>query len=117
MASTLLGLLLIFGCGFVVIAALGLLRFPDLYTRMHAAAKAGAFGGSIIFLVAAIAFGQGVVWLEIILIILFFYLTTPVASHMIGRAAYLNQTPLWPQTQSDRLQGKYDLKERKLRSD
>jgi multicomponent Na+:H+ antiporter subunit G len=111
----LVAILLLLGCLFVLVAAIGLVRFPDVYTRMHAAAKAGSFGGSIVCLAAGIGFGYGPVWVEVLLIILFFYLTTPVASHMIGRAAYLNRTKLWRGTTVDELQGKYDLGKKVLR--
>jgi multicomponent Na+:H+ antiporter subunit G len=111
----LIAVLLLFGCLFVLVASIGLVRFPDVYTRMHAAAKAGAFGGSVVCLAAGIGFGYSPVWVEVLLIILFFYLTTPVASHMIGRAAYLNRTRLWSGTTSDELEGKYDLHNKVLR--
>jgi multicomponent Na+:H+ antiporter subunit G len=107
---------LIIGCFFVLIAVIGLLRFPDLYTRMHAAAKAGAFGGSILLLTAAVCYGRFEVWLEVIMIIIFFYLTTPVASHMIGRAAYLSGAPIWKGTLQDELKGKYDRRKKELSS-
>ncbi|MEO0453614.1 MAG: monovalent cation/H(+) antiporter subunit G [Verrucomicrobiota bacterium] len=114
--SMILSVLLIIGCSFVLIAAIGVNRFPDLYSRMHAATKAGAFGGSIIFITAALSFGTLEVWLEVVLIIVFFYLTAPVGSHIIGRAAYLSKTKLWPGTQSDDLAGKYNRSKGELRS-
>lgn len=116
MMTWLISIFMILGSLFVLIAVIGLLRFPDLYCRMHGAAKAGAFGGSILLLTTAICFGRFEVWLEVLLIILFFYLTTPVASHMIGRAAYLNGTRAWSGTGKDELKGKYDKKEGKLSS-
>ena len=51
-AATLLG-----GAFFMLVASLGLVRFPDLYTRMHAATKATTFGMGGILVATAIAFG------------------------------------------------------------
>lgn len=109
-----LSLLLILACAFVFIAAIGLLRMPDLYTRMHAATKAGAFGGSIILIVCIILYPSFAIGLKATLIILFFFTTAPIAAHMVCRAAYLKKTPTWSNTSIDDLKGKYDLKKQKL---
>lgn len=98
---------LLSGAFFVLIAGIGLLRLPDLYTRMHAAAKAGAFGGSLILLAACLVFGSWTVFIKVLLIILFFYASTPVAGHMIGRAGYLSGIQQWSKAKIDELKGKY----------
>ncbi len=108
------GALLLVGLFFVLVAALGLVRMPDFYSRTHAAAKAGAFGGSLILLGVAVLFATWGVAVKAVLVILFFYATTPVAGHMIGRAAYLARVPRWPGTEIDELAGKYDLTRRHL---
>lgn len=99
--------LILAGSFFVGIAAIGLLRLPDLYTRMHAAAKAGAFGGSLILIATALLFGSWVITIKVLLIILFFYASTPVAGHMIGRAGYLSGIRQWSKAKIDELKGKY----------
>lgn len=75
------------GAVFTLIAALGVARFPDFFCRMHAATKAGAFGGTLMLLAAVFAFPSLKVTIQSVLIILFFYMTTPVASHLLGRSA------------------------------
>ena len=45
---------LLVGAGFALLGAVGVLRLPDLYTRMHAASKAGAVGGGMILLAVAL---------------------------------------------------------------
>ena len=92
MASILSNSILLIGCAFVFIAALGVLRLPDFYTRTHAATKAGSFGGGLIALAAGIYFGEAVTWIQIFGIIAFFYFTTPVAGHLMGRVALLRGT-------------------------
>lgn len=82
------GFLLLAGATFGALAGLGMLRLPDLYTRMHAASKAGAVGSGFILLAVALAGFDGPVALRALLGILFVLLTTPLAAHLLARAAY-----------------------------
>lgn len=87
------------GLFFMLVAAIGVLRMPDLFTRMHAATKASTLGISGILLAALVYFqAAGTVTTRVVLIILFFFLTAPVGAHALGRAAYLCGVQLWPQT-------------------
>ena len=95
MIDIIINSLVLLGCSFVFIAALGVWRFPDFYTRMHAATKAGAFGGGLLALAADLLFMQWGAWIQGFLIIGFFYVTTPVAAHLLGRAAYLRKVFLY----------------------
>lgn len=98
---------LLVGAVLIFIAALGVARFPDLFTRMHAASKATSLG--IGFMVAAVAIwlpSAGVIT-KAAAIILFFFLTTPIAAHMLSRAAYMLKVPLWPETRIDELKDRY----------
>lgn len=78
----------VLGSVFVLLAAIGVNRFRDAYMRMHAATKAGAFGGAIIAMGAGFHFGRLDVWIEVVLMMLFFYSTMPVAAHLIARAGH-----------------------------
>ena len=75
------------GAFFILVSAIGLLRFPDLYTRMHATTKATSFGLLLLILGTAIFFNTGMVWLKSLLVIIFIYLTAPLASHSIAQSA------------------------------
>lgn len=81
-------LLIVIGSAFSLLAAVGLLRLPDIYTRMHAASKAGVLGAGLILLAVAIVSFDGAVALRAMLGIIFLVLTTPVAAHLLARAAY-----------------------------
>ena len=87
--------LLLLGSSFALIAAIGVLRMPDIFCRMHAATKAGAFGVSLILLALCVALPTVRVCIQSILIIGFFYLTAPVAAHMISRVGIMLKLPLW----------------------
>jgi multicomponent Na+:H+ antiporter subunit G len=80
--------LVVIGSAFSFLAALGILRLPDLYTRMHAASKAGPVGAGLMLLGVALVALDGAVMLRAILGILFLLLTTPVSAHLLARAAY-----------------------------
>lgn len=83
------GVLLILGALFSLLAAIGVVRLPDLYTRLHAASKAGAVGGGLILLAVALASLDGAVALRAILGVVFLLMTTPVSAHLLARASYL----------------------------
>lgn len=87
--------LLVLGALFSLVAAIGVLRLPDLFTRMHAASKAGAVGGGLVLLaVALMSFDAGVA-LRAIVGFVFLLITTPVAAHLLARANYthVDQAP------------------------
>ncbi len=98
MWELLASVLLVTGGLFSLIASVGVLRMPDLYSRMHAATKVGAVGVTAIVLAVMIHFGDLSVSTRGLLIIGFILLTAPIAAHMIGRAAYLTRIPLWERT-------------------
>jgi multicomponent Na+:H+ antiporter subunit G len=90
------------GTFLMFVAAVGLLRFPDLYTRMHAVTKAGTLGVGLMLISAAVALGGGLsVTARALVALLFVFLTAPVSAHMIGRAGYLGNVSLWEHTAFD----------------
>ena len=81
--------LLLIGMFFILVSSIGLLRMPDLMTRMHAATKAGTVGVGFVLLAVANHFATLSVVVEAIVIIIFLFSTAPVGAHLIGRAAYI----------------------------
>ncbi|HVR29058.1 MAG TPA: monovalent cation/H(+) antiporter subunit G [Thermoanaerobaculia bacterium] len=108
MTGLLSAILLVVGAVFMLLAAVGVIRFPDLFTRMHAATKVSTLGASSMLLAVAVHFGSLGVAVQALLVVLFFFLTAPVAAHMIGRAAYFVGVPLWQGSVRDDLRGRYD---------
>ncbi len=88
------GLLLIVGASFALVGAVGVLRFPDALTRMHAASKAGALGSGFCLLAVAVHETAFDVTTRAIAAVLFFLLTAPVSAHLIGRATLLAGYPV-----------------------
>src|SRR5690606_21808396 len=75
------------GSAFCALAALGLLRLPDVYTRLHAASKAGTLGVGLILLGVGLASGEWSTAVRCVLGLLFVVLTTPISAHLLARAA------------------------------
>lgn len=98
-------LLLVGGAAVVALAALGVARLPDPFSRMHAAAKAGVAGAGLLLLGAGLAFGTIAAMLTALAAVGFLVLTAPVASHALGRAAYVAGAPLGAASVADALAG------------
>ena len=86
---------LLAGSLFALLAAVGVVRMPDLYCRMHAATKAGAFGCALILIAVMLSNPTPRVVIESLAILFFFYLTAPIAAHLVGRISFRRHFPLW----------------------
>jgi multicomponent Na+:H+ antiporter subunit G len=101
------GLMLV-GAFFMLVAAVGVVRMPDLFSRMHSSTKSATLGVGCLLLGAALHFGDVAIAARALAIVVFMLVTAPVAAHMIGRAAYISGVPLWKGTLSDDLHGQYN---------
>lgn len=82
----------------MLIGAVGVLRFPDFFTRLHAAGKGDTLGQALVLLglglpVFAIGFGQ--VLLKLLLIMLFVFIFNPTATHALARGAWVIGLEPW----------------------
>ena len=84
--------LLVIGSLLSAVAALVILRFPDVYTRLHAASKAGPLGAGLIILGVAFASGDWAIAIRCVLGFFFLILTSPVSAHLLARAALKSGT-------------------------
>lgn len=107
-----ISIFLIIGTFFIFSGTLGVLRFPDVYSRLHAATKSSTLGvsgvliGSFIYVASDMNVFSG----KLILGILFVLLTAPVAGHMISRAAYRTGVPLSEKTVYNQLEENHKIK-------
>ena len=88
-------ILMSIGAIFMLLAAVGVLRMPDLFTRMQPATKGTTLGIACTLLAVAVHFGDSSVTTRALATIAFFFLTAPVTAHLIGRASYFVGVPLW----------------------
>jgi len=107
-------LFIFLGSAFCLLAAIGVLRMPDLLIRMHAATKAGTLGISLILIGVAIYLSVFDVWLKAIVAIIFIFITNPIAAHMLARSAYFMNIPLWEGTTVDELREHYNQQTHEL---
>jgi multicomponent Na+:H+ antiporter subunit G len=89
------------GAGFMFVAALGLARLPDLYTRVQAATKPATVGLAGMMCGVAVAYAEPPVTIRAILVAGFYLLTSPVAAHAIARSGLLRHVPLAPGTRRE----------------
>jgi multicomponent Na+:H+ antiporter subunit G len=101
--AIIVAVLLLSGSMFAFVAALGILRLPDLYTRMHAASKAGTVGSGLLLFAAGIESGEVAVFVRALAGFVFFILTAPVAAHLLARAAHSTGYRLGPPATRDDL--------------
>jgi multicomponent Na+:H+ antiporter subunit G len=97
------GALLLLACTFVLLACIGLLRFDDVFSRVHAATKGITFGVLLAALGAALQMTKVA---DVALLLLaggLQLVSAPVSAHMISRAAYRAGTELSPNTAVDQL--------------
>ena len=80
--------LLLLGVALAVVAGVGLVRFPDVFSRMHAATKPATLGLLLVCVGAALVLDDGGDRAKLLLVAAFQFVTAPVAAHMVGRAAY-----------------------------
>lgn len=80
-------LLLISGGLFVLISTIGMLRFPDFFTRLHAASIADTLGSMLILAGLVLQGGLSLVTVKLLLILFFVLFTTPTAAHALAKAA------------------------------
>ena len=99
------GIMIIVGAVFALVAAVGLLRLPDVYSRMHAATKAGTLGSGLMMLSLALVADDFATVTRAIAGVIFFLLTAPVASHLLARAAYAVGYRLWDGSLIDEMGG------------
>jgi multicomponent Na+:H+ antiporter subunit G len=106
-AGVFIAVLMVLGTFLVFVAGVGLVRFPDVFCRMHAAGKAGTLGITFIILSSVICFAgvDNSILVRGLLAIFFQFLTTPTATHLLARSSYIKSYPLTDRTVVDELEG------------
>jgi multicomponent Na+:H+ antiporter subunit G len=95
------GIFSILGSVFLLLAAIGLVRMPDVYNRIQAGTKATTFG-TLLFLIG-IGLSNPTWFPKILVLIIFIFITNPISSHIIARSAHQTGIPLAEQTVVDKL--------------
>ena len=85
--DTVSGIMMLVGGGFAVIGGIGVIRFPDVFTRLHAAGITDTMAPLLIIGGLMLQAGWSILSFKLLLILLFLLFTTPTASHATARAA------------------------------
>ncbi len=91
----LIALFMLSGTAFSLFAALGILRMPDAYIRMHASTKAGTIGLGMIMIAIMLYFQDLTVTSRGVGIIAFILMTAPIAAHLLGKSLLHSNYPMW----------------------
>ena len=91
-------ILIIAGSFFVATGGIGLLRMPDIFARPHAAGVTDTMGAGLILVGLMVQAGFSLVTVKLVLILIFFFLTGPTASHALAHAALLSGYRPWQRT-------------------
>lgn len=81
-----IALLILLGAIISLVASIGLLRLPDLFTRMHAVSKAGTAGSGLVLVAVAVQSADMATTIKCLAAIVFIFLTTPISAHLLAKA-------------------------------
>lgn len=114
MSEIVISIFLLIGTFFIFSGSLGMIRFRDVYSRLHASTKSATLGvsGVLIAPLLFFFFKNGTVDGSLVLGIVFVLLTSPVGGHLISRAAYHTGVPLWQKNTEDQLKQHIEIKRR-----
>ena len=87
MIAVVVAVILSLGLFFMGIAALGFVRFPDVFSRLHVTGILDTLGAPLVLLAAAVHLGFSLDAAKLVLAILFLYATSPLVGHLLARAA------------------------------
>ncbi len=90
--------LAVLGCLLLLLAAVGLVRMPDLYMRMQVASKASTLGAALVLAAAAIGLDDLPATTRAVMTLVFLCITTPLAAHLLARAAAQTGVPFSRET-------------------
>ncbi len=94
-------IIVLLGSLVLLVAALGLLRMPDVYNRLQVGTKSSTLGTIMTFFGLFLIMPEW--WGKLILLVIFVMVTNPVSSHVLARAAYFINIPLTKRTVVDKL--------------
>ena len=95
------GILLASGCFLIVVAAIGIVRFPDFYSRIHPAGKADTLGQFFILVGLMVHEGFSFVSVKLALIVAFIFIANPTATYALAKAAHLRGKKHWEKPSSE----------------
>lgn len=97
------GILIVIGASFTLVASIGILRLPDVYSRMHSASKVGTLGSGLMLIAIAVIAADVATTTRALAGVVFFLLTAPISAHLLAKAAYAVGYRLWDKSVLDEM--------------
>jgi multicomponent Na+:H+ antiporter subunit G len=113
MSSIIIVIIVTLGTLFILLAAVGLVRMPDIYLRISVTTKAATLGVGLLLCGTAIYFSEVSTTTRVIAIIFFLLLTAPIGAHLLGKASYFTGIKMWKNSIIDDMHGKYAKREKR----
>lgn len=88
-------LLIVCGLFFLLASAIGIIRLPDFYTRLHASGNSETLGLMLSFLGLVIYEGFTLLSVKLIIVFLLVFLANPIGTHILGKVAYKSGHEVW----------------------
>jgi multicomponent Na+:H+ antiporter subunit G len=101
--EVLIAFLLILGSSITLLSSMGLLRFGDVYLRMHASTKASTLGIGFIMLGAVMYFADSLITIRLLALLVIYFFSSPTGTQVLAHAAYISGVPKVEQTWIDEL--------------
>jgi multicomponent Na+:H+ antiporter subunit G len=95
------GILISIGTFLIVVAAIGVVRFPDCYSRMHPAGKGDTLGQGLVLAGLMVYEGFDLISIKLLIIIIFIFIANPTATHALAKAAYIAGVKPWIKEESE----------------
>lgn len=103
LVQVIVSFLLLLGTIIMILGSLGVLRFGDVFLRMHAATKSGTLGIGFLLAGVALYFGEAIITTKLLALTVIYFLTSPIGAQVLAHAAHVSRTPLVEETWIDEL--------------
>ncbi|MHC4171880.1 MAG: monovalent cation/H(+) antiporter subunit G [Planctomycetota bacterium] len=110
MSETIAYILIVIGILFDIFGCIGLVRFPDVYSRLQASTKCVTLGTILLLVGVALVSGSGATIAKAIVCAVFILITSPTAAHAIAKGAYASGVALWENSVVDKYAEQVDKK-------
>ncbi len=94
MLEWIVAVLLMSGALFMLVAAIGVVKLPDVYMRMHAITKAASLGAILMLTAVFVWHPHWIVGVEALMVILFVIFTAPIGAHMLAKVSHKMKVPI-----------------------
>ncbi len=94
---------LLVGTAIMLLSSLGIVRFGDVFLRMHAATKSGTLGIGFIMIAVALFFGESIINIKLLALTVLYFFTSPIGAQVLAHAAHLSNAPMVKETWVDDL--------------